>query len=83
MSLFCFFNLVFDRNFITDGKPFPFSSSDYSLFDLNLVQTAGGNSWVLERPTASGNPVPEPTTMLLFGAGLVGLAGFGRKKFKK
>jgi len=27
--------------------------------------------------------VPEPTTMLLFGAGLVGLAGFGRKKFKK
>jgi hypothetical protein len=28
-------------------------------------------------------PVPEPTTMLLFGAGLVGLAGFGRKKFKK
>lgn len=32
---------------------------------------------------ASSNPVPEPTTMLLFGAGLIGLAGFGRKKFKK
>lgn len=27
--------------------------------------------------------VPEPTTMLLLGAGLVELAGFGRKKFKK
>ena len=33
--------------------------------------------------TETHAPVPEPTTWLLFGTGLLGLAGLGRKKFFK
>lgn len=46
----------------------------------DLPNIADGVYIIYEGPL---HPVPEPTTMILLGSGLIGLAGFSRKKFKK
>jgi hypothetical protein len=46
------------------------------------VQVASNNNINSEVPGPAPAPVPEPATMLLLGMGLVGLAAYGRKRFK-
>jgi len=46
---------------------------------IAIPGTAEGSGWIGD----TGTPIPEPATMLLLGCGLIGLAGFARKKFKK
>ena len=56
-----------------EGNYLPTSPSFWAVGDRAL-------GWLLVAAPAN---VPEPSTLLLLGSGLVGLAGFGRKKFKK
>jgi hypothetical protein len=44
-----------------------------------IVGYGGDNDLIF----AEGTTVPEPATMLLLGSGLIGLVGYGRKKFFK
>jgi len=58
----------------------PIVSQHTFTFGVNAQAWADASQYV---PDSNPAPVPEPATLLLFGTGLVGLAGIGRKKLKK
>lgn len=47
---------------------------------ISVAQINGHQDFAFYDAGSGENPVPEPATMLLFGAGLIGLAGVVRKK---
>jgi hypothetical protein len=65
----------------------PVGPSDYiilwSRFGLQEGSAESFGTFEEWGTTYASTPIPEPVTLLLLGSGLIGLAGYGRKKFLK
>jgi len=74
-------DLEFGNNSINRISPYFASDHGWSGIDRAYVYFRGSAG--IDNIVLGAAPVPEPATLVLFGSGLIGLAGLARKRLKK
>ena len=64
-----------------DSPSFPFNGAITGQYEIYLAAFSGGNE--VARTNITVNVVPEPSSVVLLGIGMVGLAGYGLRRRKQ